>query len=286
MATQLKELTSLVDSLFRDPDLQDDNDYDAHVISTDDNRAVLSEFPIELGETIESLSVINHVVDLQQQTPTALSGKTRTFFASGTPGARATMFAYRAPNTGGHHHGGRTRNTNAVGVFSPTEITFGDNYPQDIPITYTLPDVSGSVYAGFISSDRNDAAGIITITFSEGFVLLSASNNLRLKAPTKTHPSPYWVTPAMRSALNKLANGYAARTKKYITITDASLEHGGLFDYKATWLPPHQLHRDGQTVDIRNRDQNRQQREIFVEEARKSGITPSDHGNHWHVRLS
>lgn len=285
MTEKLKTLNSLVDSLFRINVEKDSDKYDADVVTADDDRCVWSEFPVNLGERVEPLAVINHIVDLNGLGPKAVSNITRTIIASGTRGATATIFAYREANTGGHHHGSGTRSADAVGRFSPSEFVFRDNYPQNVKITHTLPDVAGSIYSGFTTSDNNGAAGIITIGFAEGFVTLSATKNLHLKAPTKTHRSPYWVTPAMRMALNKLADGYSKRTKRYITITDASLQYGGLFDHKATWHPPHDGHKDGQTVDIRNRDQNDSQRKIFVAESKKAGLSPKDHGNHWHVRL-
>ena len=286
MTRNIRELNSLIDSLFRVEVAVDSAEYDADVVTAADGKSVLSEFPVDLEEHIEPLAVINHVVDPNSLVPTAVSNITETLYASGTPGTTAELFAYRVPNTGGHYHGGSTRDSAAIGLFSPRNFSFGDNYPQNIPVTHTLPDVSGEIRVALQGSDGDFYAGIISIAFADGFVQVSQTKNLRLKAPTRTHRKPYWVTPAMRAALNKLADGYARRTKKkYITITDASLEHGGLFDHCATWHPPHKRHRDGRTVDIRNRDQNDQQRKVFVSEAKKAGIGASDHGNHWHVRL-
>lgn len=70
----------------------------------------------------------------------------------------------------------------------------------------------------------------------------------------------FYATPGMIEKLQKLATevrttyqqeggGYLVK----ISFNDLSLEYGGIFDYHSTWDPPHQLHREGKSVDLNSR---------------------------------
>lgn len=50
--------------------------------------------------------------------------------------------------------------------------------------------------------------------------------------------------------LKKIAEEYYKRSGRILSINDISLPRGGLFDYKATWAPPHSSHRTGTDADI------------------------------------
>jgi hypothetical protein len=267
-------------SLWRQPDEED-----KPLGYVGNNATFVSNVELQEGDEITPFSAINIIEYNGIFRPDNLTNRRKVFYASGEPGTRAFLISERLPNTGGHHHGGASRDPNGAGQFDRRVILLGPNYPQNHPVFWTLPDVHGSIKIGaYFEQDGSFRGYIADLSMVDPLVAIPATSKLHLKAPTSTHPSPYWVTSAMAQRLTALANGYHARTGKHITCTDASLRDGGRFDYKATWRHPHAEHMWGEQADIRNFDQDAAERAIFVEECKKAGLAPADHGNHWHVR--
>ena len=261
-----------------------EKDVGSNRVEQDD--AVFSFFPIEVGDAIDNLGIMYRTLDPKAKNDRRLK---ETFFVSGRAGERVRNIAERVVNTGGHYHGGASQNPRAAGMFDQRTITLGDNYPQNHPVIWTAPDVSGKIILGglFEYSNPPFIGYVAELSLNPPLVPVPNSQKLRLKPPTQTHRSPYWVSSDVANKLAALAEGYHARTGKHLTVTDASLQTGGRFDYKPSvrpWVPPHAEHMFGNEVDMRSRDQDETQRTIFKEECVKVGLSPADHGNHWHVR--
>ena len=87
-----------------------------------------------------------------------------------------------------------------------------------------------------------------------------------IRAGMESHPDGTYGTPATVDALRSLA-GWVVETQRtrnkvlqacgkepwlvwQLSVNDVSLPWGGLFDYKADWSPPHQMHGLGVAADI------------------------------------
>lgn len=203
---------------------------------------------------------------------------------SGTPGATVTLRLERVPNTGGHFHGGATNLQDAVGIVTPSSFTLPGTYPQNVRSVYKAPQVSGVVkfIASFSAGPPVEHRLEVMLP---GLHAIVETQNLRLKSPTSIHPSPYWALPEFILKLNQLADGYAARTGKYLTLTDASLEWGGRFDLGSDWTAPHSEHFRGREADLRSSDMSEDEKNIFEETVKSLGLTVLEEANHWHVRF-
>ncbi len=66
-----------------------------------------------------------------------------------------------------------------------------------------------------------------------------------------THPSAFFGDQELVSTVQVLAQRFQAlHPELQLRLTDMSLPMGGMFDYHAGWLPPHNRHRNGRSIDI------------------------------------
>lgn len=66
-----------------------------------------------------------------------------------------------------------------------------------------------------------------------------------------SHPMVFFGEAELLAKVQTLAQRFQALYPDLeLHITDMSLPMGGLFDYQATWEPPHKRHRNGRSVDI------------------------------------
>ena len=72
----------------------------------------------------------------------------------------------------------------------------------------------------------------------------------RLTGQTASHPDSHYGTSSTKTRIAAMATDYFEETGIAIEINDMSLVRGGLFDWKATWAPPHHWHRVGKSVDV------------------------------------
>ena len=211
-------------------------------------------------------------------------GAAMIFYANAPTGTSLSLALERVPNSGGHHHGGATREPLAVGAINPSSIVLNGPYPQNVPVTYTAPEVSGSVRLLFSFSNGVSGENLAEIMY-DSFLPIPQSTGITLKAPETMHPSPYWGEPAFITKLRSLGEKYFAATNKDIIITDGSCLWGGRFDLNGDWRPPHAEHRNGRQADVRLRDMTNSDRDAFRRACTEVGITAEIHsGNHWHIR--
>lgn len=248
---------------------------------------IVSSVPVELGDPYPHISVLDGNLVEEAKGLTEWPKVTRYLEVSGPPGASVEMFALRYENTGGHIHGGRTQDPRAVGVLTPRTFVLGGGYPQRTPVAWSLPQVSGSIIIFTRFSIGQNHVGIADLLYTAGLVTLIETQTLKLKSPDPAHPSPYWVTPQMKVALEDVAQEFYLATNIKTTITDGSLQFGGVFDINKNWQPPHIEHRDGQTVDARIWPHTEEQKKIFERLCSQRGLRADRHSNpaHWHIRF-
>ncbi len=75
-------------------------------------------------------------------------------------------------------------------------------------------------------------------------------NYVTLRAGADTHPEGQWATRQTLDTLLEIAEEYRALSDRQLSVNDLSLPGGGLFDWKATYAPPHITHRTGTDADI------------------------------------
>lgn len=79
----------------------------------------------------------------------------------------------------------------------------------------------------------------------------SGDHHVVVRGGTATHPQGTSGTPETVETLNIIAEKYFILTDgRKLSVNDISLPMGGLFDHKATWVPPHKTHRTGTDADI------------------------------------
>lgn len=196
------------------------------------------------------------------------------------------------PNTGGHYHGGETRDPLAVGTWNPSHVTLAGPYPQNVQVVFSAPGACGSIKYIINASNGQIFVGMFEVMF-DSLLPIPQTTGITLKPPETIHPSPYWADPPFITKLRELGEKYFAKTHKDIVITDASLPWGGRFDIEAEhpqhptpWQPPHAEHRNGRQADVRLRDMNDSDRQAFEAICTGIGLQVAIHsGNHWHIKL-
>lgn len=203
------------------------------------------------------------------------------WYASAPNGTSMTEQVERQANTGGHLHGGADQRDEASGRINPKQITFSGQWPQNVPCAFVSPLVAGRITHSVVFGGEAPITIYYDVKLS-GLVKIVSTESLKLKLPTKDHPSPYWGTPAFVAKLQNFASQYFIATGDAITCTDASLEWGGRFDLNLDWRTPHAEHFYGNTADIRSWDIKDEQ--AFQSAAAAAGLTILVHSDHYHLR--
>ena len=277
----LHELDGVYDLFPTDGDPHDQPDVQKELSPND---LVLTSRPLEYddskkGDKIGGGDKVLHPGDTAYESDG--HERAKTWYANAPSGSVLLVDQTRVPNTGGHHHGGATKDTLAVGTMSASRIVLSGRWPQNFPITHVTPMVSGQVHQTF-EFVGHPYINVFQDTRIKGLVQIVSSASLKLKAPTSEHPSSYWATPTFRTKLQKLADQYHAKTGDGITVTEGCLEWGGRFDLKLDWRPPHREHFYGNTADIRSWDIKDQSQ--FKAAAAAAGIQVLVEPDHFHVR--
>jgi hypothetical protein len=211
-------------------------------------------------------------------------GESHTFHATGKEGDHVTIALERVPDSGGHFHGGATRNSLAVGAISPNDFTLGPD-PQEV--VYKAPEVCGVIRVIVTASESSDLQ-LVEVMY-DSFLPIPQSTGIALKTPEAIHPSPYWADVTFITKLKALGERFYAKFHKDILITDASLAWGGRFDIKAgegaEWQPPHVEHRNGHQADVRLWSMSEIEKTAFQQMCTELQIQTEVHAPpHWHLR--
>lgn len=258
------------------------------------NVCSVTDTPIEQGACLRAF-------ETWRIRPSSPSGtQTTTLYSNGPVGTSVDFELERVPNSGGHNHGGATREPLAVGTVSPASLTLTGRYPQNAPCVFTAPQCSGQVYFTFRFSEGTVIRHMFEVMY-DSFLPVPQSTGIELKKPTESHPSGYWADPPFIVKLRQLGEQYYSKSKKNIVVTDASLPWGGRYDINAVppppaagqppivpkpWDAPHAEHWNGRQADIRLSNMTKDDQKVFEAICTQLGIIAAIHSNnHYHIRL-
>lgn len=167
-----------------------------------------------------------------------------------------TFAAEPVGNSGGHDHDGNR----PVGTFSGGNILFsspphGRTGPDGkLTATYTASAFGGQET---IKVHVTDTPSVSTSAVLEvrvpGLTDMPASGLPRqynLTGSTQSHPNNHFALSSTTGAMVEISRDYGRRANRILGINDLSLNNGGLFDIRADWRKPHNLHRLGRSADI------------------------------------
>lgn len=163
-------------------------------------------------------------------------------------------------SSGGHlHDNSRPRGLLSNGAQVGIEIT-GMTGGDGMHFTFSAPAPTGDHKIKATCLDRDcaqEGPDKVWVGIKNLDPLLSSSVYVLLPNRDTAHPANHYMTSLASQRLAVLAALYHGRfpNDPLLHLNDASLERGGLFDYKARigspWAPPHETHRDGRAIDIR-----------------------------------
>lgn len=163
-------------------------------------------------------------------------------------------------NSGGHHHHANRPKGDLGGASPNQHIITGNTGAGGLAFTFTAPAPAGDHQITATCTDRTcTPEGPDTVWVgTKGLIPLPATSVYVLIPNADTaHPNNHYMTSLAAFRLTALASLYHGTfpDDPLLHLNDASLERGGLFDYKARfgqpWVPPHNTHREGDIVDIR-----------------------------------
>ena len=170
------------------------------------------------------------------------------------------LSAFVRPQSGGHDHDINRPTGKFITRGSDTLANFRDTTDSKGKLTYTyICSGFGGVDSIFVRgrSDRDTSSATILLRFdglqelTEGdhYVLIGAYGE---EDVTSEHYKNHYGTINLVSRLQAVADTIYARKGYKLRINDVSLANGGPFDLNNDWETPHQTHRNGISVDIRN----------------------------------
>jgi len=158
------------------------------------------------------------------------------------PDVSVSMNAEAEQYSGGHQHNGNR----PIGTFNPSSGTTNDE--GKFQTTYTASKFGGTEK---IKASVEGKTESVNLTVK----VLNLSNfpggtGCYLCGYTDTHPINHYCTSTTKDKIQQLGGAYKEQFNENLAINDMSLVYGGLFDYKATWDPPHSEHRVGKNADV------------------------------------
>ncbi|HAR41400.1 MAG TPA: hypothetical protein DCS07_02015 [Bdellovibrionales bacterium] len=202
--------------------------------------------------------------------PNNTSGNSNTIItallsdSAGNPVYGKSIQFYSAPQdgSGGHiaeiHHGARPK-----GTFESSSCTTGAD--GTCQVTYTASQFGGlEKILGNLSGNASvKDSKTLTVKvpalapLSGGpytFKCFGNSSEPSCPGGGYGHTSFYSVQSFVDEDMFAIASAYSGTFPgaPLLTVTDASLSWGGLYDYKNTWTNPHRFHREGTDIDIRS----------------------------------
>lgn len=154
--------------------------------------------------------------------------------------------------TGGHNHT-NTRTASQYGTLSNTGgFYYGYSGWQ---VTFTAKRVAGWEYVAACAyyCSTHD----VLVAYPDISAYFGHATNVFIGS-TGTHPSNHWGAPVLNNAVTAITQQYHAEFScrsnyQIVGVNDMALPNGGVFDYQATWIPPHNYHDRGRSVDFRAR---------------------------------
>lgn len=156
--------------------------------------------------------------------------------------------------TGGHNHeSGRPQSGQwkAWGTITPTSGW----YPgySGLTVNFSAPQLGQWEWIDACAAHCTTSN--VLVAFSDIYAYFP-NNHAVLIGTTSTHPANHFGTSQTNSAVNAILQTYwnefsACAQYQPVGVNDMALHHGGLFDYQATWQPPHHTHHRGRAVDFR-----------------------------------
>ncbi len=166
---------------------------------------------------------------------------------------------------GGHQHdfvGHPLGRLEFNSVFFPMTVQ-GSTNNTVVVVFHDLPEVTGQIRTRTIITPPPryfclaDCNPTITLDVRvQGLEILPdrlATDNddyITVRGLRETHPEGHWGMRDTLDALQEIAQEYRSLTGKQLSVNDISLPKGGLFDFHATYAPPHSTHRTGSDADI------------------------------------
>ncbi|MBI4822855.1 MAG: putative metal-binding motif-containing protein [Nitrospirae bacterium] len=154
-------------------------------------------------------------------------------------------------NSGGHLHDGNR----PTGGLSADSVTVTNIEPVK-HVKYTSGEVSGTekIIAELVGGSKEEFSIDVKVQGLAGL----GGGYYQLK-PTPIgygHVDFYNVQSWVKGLFDSIAELYHKRfpSAPLLVVTDASLEWGGLYDYKNTWTSPHNTHRIGTDIDVRSKN--------------------------------
>ena len=182
------------------------------------------------------------------------------------PNCYVALSLSQQDGSGGHIHAASGNITRPPGIYgtgsiSPSAITTGPNgEPQTV--TYSAPRTSGIVdlrVDSFPPAGTGTSSTLTIGVFVPGLVELARDGFMYTIVYTTNHGLANWFTSDMWAKVERLPSLYFHEVPiplppgteiPRLVYTGASLERGGLFDYRGDWSPPHNSHDDGRDLDI------------------------------------
>ena len=160
-------------------------------------------------------------------------------------------------NSGGHDHNTDRPTGKFITSAKDTVATFQDTTNSEGKATYTyICSGFGGVDSIFVRgrTDRDTSTATILLQIS-GLQELTSGDHYALvgahsQGTNSLHEKNHYGTASAVSKLQALADSAYADSSWTVQYNDMSLINGGPFDFTQNWDTPHQLHREGVSVDV------------------------------------
>jgi Penicillin-insensitive murein endopeptidase len=139
------------------------------------------------------------------------------------------------------------------------------------------------------------APGLIQLPASPHIVPIgiSAIAEVMKTTPPHNHPDNHWGQPELIDKTLALAERYDHERHQKLYVNDMSLPWGGILDFRDTWSPPFETHRDGRHVDVRRVSMSEADRTAFRRLAESADLFGPGHvcvdggdtAGHWHLSI-
>lgn len=221
------------------------------------------------------------------------------------PNVNIKLKADVEPKSGGHghHDNSRPKGQLSNGISAGIEVT-GNTGSDGMVFTFRASAPAGDHTIAATCTDANRActqegADTVSVEVKELFPLSDSTVYTLIKPNADTfHPDNHYLTATAAQRVAVLGALYHGKfpDDPVLHLNDASLERGGVFDFKKRdWTPPHSEHRRGTVIDIRANDasgaipqNNKRKFEELVKDVIGGNLRHEYIGTtfeHYHVRL-